>query len=82
MVAHDWSECPHCKFPAIGSKFKLIVESTGSCTMCYSELQPSDIVIKKRLNPISKKDFNNSESQNFIKPELNQTSAPTGGLAL
>lgn len=35
MVIEEWSECPECKFPALYSDFKRVVENSGTCPMCY-----------------------------------------------
>ncbi|KAH6596396.1 hypothetical protein BASA50_005102 [Batrachochytrium salamandrivorans] len=43
MTLDDWSVCPCCAFPAIASHFKLLVEKTGQCPMCYMEVDHQSI---------------------------------------
>ncbi|XP_062264138.1 WD repeat-containing protein 19-like [Platichthys flesus] len=47
MLKEDWSECPHCEFPALYSEFTRLLEKEGVCPMC------SDTVRVKQLKKIS-----------------------------
>ncbi|XP_053281437.1 WD repeat-containing protein 19-like [Pleuronectes platessa] len=47
MLKEDWSECPHCEFPALYSEFTLLLKTEGVCPMC------SETVRVKQLKKIS-----------------------------
>jgi len=43
MVVTDWCQCPSCKFPALYSKFKALIETEKVCPMCDQEPNLSEI---------------------------------------
>ncbi|XP_028834024.1 WD repeat-containing protein 19 isoform X2 [Denticeps clupeoides] len=43
MVKDDWSECPHCKFPALYSEFIKLLETETVCPMCSETLSASQV---------------------------------------
>ncbi|XP_053277070.1 WD repeat-containing protein 19-like [Pleuronectes platessa] len=47
MLKEDWSECPHCEFPALYSEFTLLLKTEGVCPMC------SETVRVQQLKKIS-----------------------------
>jgi WD repeat-containing protein 19 len=46
MTKEDWSECPNCRFPALGRHLKEVVSVTGSCPMCAAEMSADQIAVK------------------------------------
>lgn len=50
MTLDDWSECPHCKFPASYKYFQMVLKVNGSvCPMCNENVDPMEV--KKILDP-------------------------------
>ena len=47
MVLDEWTQCPHCKFPALYSPFKKLLEVEPSCPMCSNAVQPSILQFTK-----------------------------------
>ncbi|RHZ21453.1 hypothetical protein DYB37_000111 [Aphanomyces astaci] len=43
MVKTDWSQCPHCQFPALYSHLVSHLEAEPICPMCDKELKPDDV---------------------------------------
>ncbi|RHY49095.1 hypothetical protein DYB34_008558 [Aphanomyces astaci] len=43
MVKADWSQCPHCQFPALYSHLVSHLEAEPICPMCDKELKPDDV---------------------------------------
>ncbi|CAK4724993.1 unnamed protein product [Aphanomyces euteiches] len=44
MVKTDWSQCPHCQFPALYSHFISHLKADPVCPMCDKELKPDEVV--------------------------------------
>lgn len=44
MVHDDWSECPHCHFPAIYKEFAALLETEENCPMCSKAVTAAQIV--------------------------------------
>jgi WD repeat-containing protein 19 len=76
MVLSDWTDCPNCEFPALASKFRLIIESTGACPMCSQQVSPSDIFLKSKTTLIVGK-----PQEKLIENESLQAES-FGGLAI
>jgi len=49
MVLDEWSMCPHCKFPALFTPFKSLLEHEPICPMCAKEVSPT--VLSFATNP-------------------------------
>ncbi|KAJ3334720.1 WD repeat-containing protein 19, partial [Kappamyces sp. JEL0680] len=69
MVLDDWTQCPHCEFPALLSHIKPLVEKTKACPMCSEEVYPHQYVLTR----ISKTDRAHSSQE---------VSGNIGGLAV
>jgi len=41
MVLEEWTQCTHCKFPALFAPFKKVLENDPMCTMCGKEIAPT-----------------------------------------
>jgi WD repeat-containing protein 19 len=53
MVKDNWTECPHCKFPALLTEFQSLLESEkgdGVCPMCALPVKSSDLVLISKEN--------------------------------
>jgi len=47
MVKGDWTECPVCKFPALYSELRRLLESSDEpvCPMCSTSIKAADLKI-------------------------------------
>lgn len=45
MILQDWSYCPRCEFPALHSRMKSVLESTGQCPMCSQNVDASSLTL-------------------------------------
>ncbi|RHY33017.1 hypothetical protein DYB32_001946 [Aphanomyces invadans] len=43
MVKADWSQCPHCQFPALYSHLTTHLDADPVCPMCDKELKPDQV---------------------------------------
>lgn len=41
MVLEEWTCCTHCKFPALFTPFKKVLENEPICPMCGKEESPT-----------------------------------------
>ncbi|ORX55502.1 hypothetical protein BCR36DRAFT_581508 [Piromyces finnis] len=68
MVLDDWSNCPSCKFPALYSQFKKLLEKTHTCPMCTNHIEPDAIEICK--NPIEMLKEKNDKEGTFKDADM------------
>jgi WD repeat-containing protein 19 len=79
MILSDWSECPKCHFPAIGTQLRVVLEHTGICPMCSNEIEPNGII--PIHEPLKKGKV--EETLNLSRVSINNRSdGAIGGLAL
>jgi len=43
MVLDNWTNCPNCKFPALYTQFKALLQRTQTCPMCSHHIEPDAI---------------------------------------
>eukprot|EP00053_Salpingoeca_punica_P013406 m.121269 g.121269 ORF g.121269 m.121269 type:complete len:1367 (-) comp16199_c0_seq2:1475-5575(-) len=66
MVESDWSECPHCAFPALYSEFSALMQSEENCPMCAKPLTADKVV--KVLDPASRlKEFKENVEKSLLE---------------
>jgi len=69
MVLNDWSNCPYCKFPALYSQFKVLLEKTHTCPMCNHHVEPDAIEICN--NPIEMLKEKKENEEAFKDKDIN-----------
>ena len=47
MVVNGWTECPHCRFPAIFLQFKKLLAITKCCPMCNEIVESASLAMKR-----------------------------------
>ncbi|KAJ3227474.1 WD repeat-containing protein 19 [Clydaea vesicula] len=47
MLFDDWTQCPHCEFPALYSHLKVVVQKNQQCPMCSKSLKLEQLVFVK-----------------------------------
>jgi WD repeat-containing protein 19 len=90
MVLEDWTNCPHCEFPALASHLKPVVEQTGQCPMCSEVLDVSQIQIvskpeehlKGKMSSLEYEQSKTSQVQAPIAATSNKETARIGGLVI
>jgi WD repeat-containing protein 19 len=81
VVLDDWYECPVCEFPGIGKYLKAVVEVTGCCPMCYTEISVEGLVCKTRESLQLATNGDSMVSESATK-DVNYNGSTIGGLAV
>lgn len=64
MVLDEWTQCPHCQFPALYSPLKKLLTAEPNCPMCGNHLDPTTLQFSKDTKEDLRKWLPQGEDQN------------------